>query len=357
MPRFAPRRTSAAESSYVHNSESLASAEKPLSVEEQSVHNQFLKWHKAETGSEYIDFDDFEGVYDDRDQQFLAKVRNEGAGQRKTQRSEILEYLLREHIELSDWFGPNAKTLRVSDYDDRFNHTDFLVEFENEEGRHSHLRVDATATNSSGVIDKKLSFVEKDLKKGQLGEVKYYEQENEEGGIQKIKKSLTAPRVILSLLPEDINHLCYVVAHDKKEVAKAPEQLILLEQILSQLQMQFIGLWDKITDSFKYEDLANPALSGMTELVGLNAPAFFKKVREGEAGVALAKVKKLFNGPNKSLYHGWLSLKQITVLVETCDDVAQNKMGLLNNRFVQQTHKTRREGNPLLQRFNYPSAS
>lgn len=45
-------------------------------------------------------------------------------------RSEALEVIVAEQIELNDWFGENSLFFRTTDYDDYINHTDAVVEFD-----------------------------------------------------------------------------------------------------------------------------------------------------------------------------------------------------------------------------------
>lgn len=89
-------------------------------------------------------------------------------------RAVILETVLSEQIELSDWFGKNALTITPSEYDDLFHGVDIAAEFK-EEGGFKYLAIDITS--SAKAVERKIRKIKEGIRTGQLTEVKYFSSE------------------------------------------------------------------------------------------------------------------------------------------------------------------------------------
>jgi len=73
-------------------------------------------------------------------------------------RSEALEVIIADQIELNDWFGGNSLFSRTTDYDDYINHTDAVVEFDI--GDHPDklaLAIDSTSHTDLVFIEDKIN--------------------------------------------------------------------------------------------------------------------------------------------------------------------------------------------------------
>ncbi len=87
--------------------------------------------------------------------------------------STILECLLFEQGEQSEWFGPTASTIKTSRFDDIANGVDMLVEFEETPARltHSAFAMDVTFSTAAGA---KFDKIKNRLKTGELASIKYF---------------------------------------------------------------------------------------------------------------------------------------------------------------------------------------
>ena len=170
-----------------------------------------------------------------RDEKWLAKQQNRETEQLLTQRAKILEYVIQELGYSAEWFGQNCEIVQTTEYDDRAGHIDFVVEWENEDGKVIRLAVDVTTADNPEVLTKKDSMIRDEIRKGTLATVKYFKSE-----IADKKSPLeNTPRIILAVSKDGIQKLCGDVVKKKPiELANSPEQLLLLEQIRTQMTDQ-----------------------------------------------------------------------------------------------------------------------
>lgn len=111
-----------------------------------------------------------------RDQEYVARVKADIEKRPYTKRAQILEALINEQIELSDWFGPEAQTITPADFDDFRNGVDIAVEFEGEEG-FKHLALGVDVTSNTAQLADKLGQVKKRILNGKLTVMKYFKSE------------------------------------------------------------------------------------------------------------------------------------------------------------------------------------
>lgn len=70
--------------------------------------------------------------------------------------SEIMELIIIEHGELSDWFGPDAHLVQTSEADDLLNHTDLILVFGEDDKNPIALTIDVTSAKDTSVLDAKI---------------------------------------------------------------------------------------------------------------------------------------------------------------------------------------------------------
>lgn len=168
-------------------------------------------------------------------------------------RSESLEVIIGNQIELNNWFGPDALFNRTTEYDDFFNGVDAVAEFKNKEKpQRLALAIDATMKADLTGVKKKIDRNISKLLNNNL-EVKYFESkiDNYKG---KLKNVIP---VVLGVEGEDADELVHKFAeliHLKKklyksdsdeklisekqdQLAKHPVQIIFLKEIKLQLDM------------------------------------------------------------------------------------------------------------------------
>lgn len=197
-------------------------------------------------------FEDFEDVYSESElEQDKIKLEEQKLQEKEShERTLILEAILGHHIEQSNWFGPDCSAAFASEYDDRFNKTDLVLEF-NQGDKVIRLAVDVTTAETPKVLEKKRIKIKEDIEKGKLTNLKYFISEAES---EKKGKLFGLPRVIISVNKEGVKTLSEMTLELKKsELAQAPVQLELLEEIKMQLekQIEYSDLYFGKTDKRK----------------------------------------------------------------------------------------------------------
>lgn len=148
--------------------------------------------------------------------------------------ADVLESILYEHIEQSNWFGESATTIKTSHYDDIINGIDLIVEFEEASKSLSHLGLAVDITFGTTSMQKKFQTIRSEIEAGTLAEVKYFESERSphKGLYQKL------PRVVIGAEREHVIKLAamWLDPKRKKEFSDHPIQKVILTEISTQLQ-------------------------------------------------------------------------------------------------------------------------
>jgi hypothetical protein len=187
---------------------------------------------------------DFDDIYKDVDKDLayveeMEKRFREGANQNPVEfeniskMAVILEGIINEQIELSDWFGADASTIVPSRYDDIVNGVDCIVEFEEGENSASHLALAIDAVSSTGVR-KKFERIKHDIDNGHLAEIKYFA--SAFLGIRGEKSNV--PKVVIGADRKHIREVMELWLNNKrKELAEHYLQIQILKEIKIQLEV------------------------------------------------------------------------------------------------------------------------
>ncbi len=246
-----------------------------LSPAEEKVFGFIVPAHESSA----IKMSDFKELYGEdqvkRDRESIerkkTKFMREETG--PTKRAKILEALLSEQIELSDWFGSGAFTIVSSEYDDLYNGVDLAIEFERESSyRYMAVGVDVTSSGTS--VAKKLSIIKEHIRTGTLTRMKYFssERNNFWGEYRQI------PQIVVGVDSKTIEELSelWLTAHGtrlqkdntflsdaskehQKKIAKEAHEklanhrvrILLLKEVRLQLQAFLSFAWEQ-----KREDVA-----------------------------------------------------------------------------------------------------
>ncbi|MBU1160582.1 MAG: hypothetical protein ABII99_01275 [Patescibacteria group bacterium] len=159
----------------------------------------------------------------------------------------ILEGILHEHSELSEWLGHNVFTIKTSRFDDIKNGIDMVAEFVEDEQSASHLGLAIDATFSSE-IGKKFERIKQEIKQGKLAQIKYFQSDHT--GVQ--KKLSKIPRIIIGADVKTIKELGKLWLNNKnKELGTHPIQFQILEEILIQLKA-----FEKYAQKYNQKEIA-----------------------------------------------------------------------------------------------------
>ncbi len=187
---------------------------------------------------DFLDLYGETNIKEDGDYVARKRKRIEEAGTGPSKRAEIVEALISEQIELSDWFGPEAATFVPSEFDDLKNGIDIAVEFEREEG-FKHLALGVDITSSIEGLTKKILIAKERIREGQLTRIKYFvsDRSHIRGELGKI------PLFIIGLSPKVINELSelWLTAHAprlQKDTTGLSEETIAHQREMARIAQQ-----------------------------------------------------------------------------------------------------------------------
>jgi hypothetical protein len=148
--------------------------------------------------------------------------------------AEILEVILYEHFELSDWFGSNAETIKTSEFDDIINGIDLVVELSPDEQPAHQLAFGVDVTFSENYLEKKFNKIQKEIDLDKLAEIKYFDSSTVHGRLRQI------PRLVVGLEKEHALELAGLwYRNENKELGSHVAQFTILQQVKEQLAAYF----------------------------------------------------------------------------------------------------------------------
>lgn len=156
-----------------------------------------------------------------KEKQEQRTIREDTQGTQKL--SEIFEYIIQQNIELSEWFGSDAFVTAASEFDDKINGIDAIVEFNPEDDpSHLALGIDITFGITDGIkLDKKIQNLKDKLTTG-LSTAKYFQsaQTDERMALEHI------PKVVVGTNYSVLEELCQLWSDyrnfSKAELSKDP---------------------------------------------------------------------------------------------------------------------------------------
>lgn len=181
--------------------------------------------------------------YDKGDKKFVARMEEKFKKTATPEQimanklSTILEAIVYEQTELSNWLGEDVFTIKTSRFDDITNGVDVIAEFvERKEEKvksirgHLGLAFDVTFSNE---ISDKLNRIKNEIDDGHLATVKYFVSES----MSYKGEFVDIPRVIMSVDGKTVNDLAQLWLEEKKKLAFHPIQMQILEETLVQLKV------------------------------------------------------------------------------------------------------------------------
>lgn len=152
--------------------------------------------------------------------------------------AEVLEAVLYDQIELGNWFGSKASTIKTAPYDDFFNGSDLILELEEATRTLSHLSLSVDVTFGTTTEEKKFAAIKHNIDTEMLGKIKYFH--SERGGFRgELSK---VPQVVIGVEKDTLIKLAGLWAdeHGRKKENNAvlgahPIQRLILSEILLQL--------------------------------------------------------------------------------------------------------------------------
>jgi hypothetical protein len=146
--------------------------------------------------------------------------------------SEVFEAIMVENAELSDWLGHNVKVLKTTLFDDYFNGTDMVAEWQEKDGGSEVLALAVDVTFGSSTVTKKLEGMRRRVEKGQLSSVKYFR--SADGSFRGERSGI--PSVVMGISKPVLVDLAQTwMRGDKKSLGAHPVQKALIEEMHHQL--------------------------------------------------------------------------------------------------------------------------
>lgn len=187
-----------------------------------------------------IKLETFAGLYDEdiltRDTKEIERLEEIFEQSPSKIHADILEAIICEHGELSDWFGTESEVIKTSRFDDYINKIDMVIETK-EDGqgvsRFSHLALGVDVTFGSRDLHKKFDAIRANINNGVLGEVKYFHSDRHHftGRLRKV------PQIVVGVAIERVKELGLLWMNRKsKELSEHAVQVTILEEAALQLQ-------------------------------------------------------------------------------------------------------------------------
>lgn len=123
--------------------------------------------------------------------------------------SEVFEAIVFEQVELSNWLGEHAETIRTSEFDDIVNGVDLVVEF-TEDNSTNHLALGVDVTFGTASIGKKFERIRKEIDADNLATVKYFESHGFKGSLRQL------PRVVIGVEKDTVIALAGLWSRQEK---------------------------------------------------------------------------------------------------------------------------------------------
>lgn len=250
------------EKSYLDTEAAHSRAQKALTESEIDM-DQFTDYDPAVLASDKKEVARLEGLFE----QTPSKIFGD-----------ILEALICEHGELSDWFGPQAQVIKTTRFDDYINKIDLVVEFERDEQQFSYIALGVDVTFGSRDLHKKFDGIRARIDSGELGEVKYFHSERQHFTGRKKK----IPQVVIGVEIERVKELGLLWMNRKnKELGEHQVQTAILEQ--TALELKTFAAYARRTDKRQAAAIFETELQKVRELLE-------EKKRLGISGIPDDKV-------------------------------------------------------------------
>ncbi len=208
----------------------------------------------------------------------------------KYKAAHILEYIIFEQSELSEWFGSQAHTIKTSRLDDIANGVDMVIEFQDPEDYkdRSFDRLGLAVDISFGVdLSGKFHRIKEEIDNGTLSEVKYFK--SERSPAQKLEH---LPRIVIGCSGATIDELVKLwTTGDKVRLGNHPLQVQLLHEIQIQLEVfedyaLYVAKNEEMANIYKgLRGIVDPLLAEKRKALGPNArnlyDSGFERIQDG----------------------------------------------------------------------------
>lgn len=169
-----------------------------------------------------------------RDLKEVASLKKRFETDETQKASEVFEAIVFEQVELSNWLGDHAETIRTSEFDDIVNGVDLVVEF-SEDNSTNHLALGVDVTFGTMSIGKKFDRIRKEIDADNLATVKYFESHGFKGSLRQL------PRVVIGVERDTVIALAGLWSRQEKtKLGNHFVKDILIQEIERQLRTYLV---------------------------------------------------------------------------------------------------------------------
>lgn len=167
----------------------------------------------------------------ERQKQFAREETPELRELKKT--ADVLEAIMLEHAELSDWLGSDVSVLKSTEFDDIFNGIDLIAEWRNADRDSNVLALGVDVTFGVGSVRSKLNRIKQKIDQDQLATVSYFQ--DSEGTFRGERRNV--PLCVIGVGRQTVQELAGLwMADRKRELGAHPVQHMIIDELIVQLR-------------------------------------------------------------------------------------------------------------------------
>lgn len=200
----------------------------------------------------------------------------------------IGEVVILEGLETEKWLSNVQEVFPASKFDDFNRGIDLVLRFKTESPRPVYLGIDLKTTRDKGKIRDRIRLIEEKLDKGELYQLKYFEDNNFPNKKDRILGKLDLPAIVLALDPRFALIMQQVIAKNvkKEKINDAEDKKV--ELIKNMLIIQLLVQLMELEMYFDKKQLSNPRQKAIQD-------AYLKIIKEISANVNVKALVEYLN--------------------------------------------------------------
>lgn len=217
---------------------SLKSPEE-IKVPEKKLSDDIFSKAEASANKYGVEEEDFRGDYGDgvgKDIEEVERLKriydseSTEAEKEMHKYAELMEAMLVEFLNTSEWLGEETHALKTTNFDDYKNKIDIIAEMTNKSGYKKQLGLAIDASFAKD-LDGKFKEIRDMIKAGKLSEVKYFKSDNYSGRLRNI------PRVVVGVSLDTVKELASMWEKgDMEGIRNHSAQHQILDEMILQLE-------------------------------------------------------------------------------------------------------------------------
>lgn len=245
-----------------------------------------------------ISLDEFEGFYDqqklERDRE---KIRRKEAGfihESHKEYSDVLEAVIFDQTSKGMWFGEKTRSIKTSTYDDYYNGSDIIFEFEDAVRALTHLSLSVDVTFGTNTEEEKIAAIKKNIDKGTLGRIDYFK-----SGRSQFRGEISlVPQVIIGVEKDTVIKLAnlWMDKNEHPELATTLNEHPVRRLILSEILFQLHTFRTYATETGKHDlvPIYEKDIQLIEEIIREQGSIDISELRNDKVFIAIRESLKIF---------------------------------------------------------------